>query len=306
MKKKQLKMALGLSFINCLLPLCATLISCSSDDEEEQGTEQSTDGRKLRQLTIADVPMTRATLSEVDAEGGKKALSPAWTASDVATYINLKLLADGMGSLRYGDLTASESAATSAFTGSVYCGMGDQLAFIYPAVEPTTGLGSYTIDLKGQKGTLTDIAQRYHYIYGVGEVTSVTEETANATVSSMKSLLAVCKFTFMNGSDTIPVKTLTISYGTDISAGYPLAYSIVPNMDADDVCVPTNLSPSGDLLIIDTNTVNGLKSVYVALFPVSSKQEFFFSVNNNSNTFTFKAKAKLLAGKYYPVTLTLN
>ena len=43
-----------------LLLLGIALVSCSSDDEQQQDT----DGRKLRQLTIAEVPVTRATLSD--------------------------------------------------------------------------------------------------------------------------------------------------------------------------------------------------------------------------------------------------
>lgn len=74
-----------------------------------------------------------------------------------------------------GTLTAASSGATSTFTGSVTCKKDDQIALIYPATEPATtrdNRGKFVISLSGQKGTLDDIATRFHYVYGVGQVKS--------------------------------------------------------------------------------------------------------------------------------------
>ena len=162
----------------CLLSSSILLTSCSSDDEDYESpqtedTGQRTDGRRLRQLTIADVPITRATLSD-----NTTTLGAAWTATDKATYFNLTSFTDG--NMDKGTLTAASSGATSTFTGSVTCKKDDQIALIYPATEPaTTGdnRGKFVISLSGQKGTLDDIATRFHYVYGVGQVKSVTEMT---------------------------------------------------------------------------------------------------------------------------------
>ncbi|MBO7068897.1 MAG: hypothetical protein J6W52_09520 [Bacteroidaceae bacterium] len=276
---------------------CIVLTSCSSDAEEPG------DNRKLRQLTIAEVPLTRATLTD-----NTNTLGASWNADDKATYFNLSSFrADNMDS---GELTAVSSAATSTFTGSVICTTGDNLALFYPATNPTylgSDRGKFSINLDNQKGTLQDVAEHYHYTYGVGTVTSVTENTADATISSMKSLLAVCKFTFNDGSSTIPVETLEIryadndpQYGLSI-LGYPLTGTVTPAVDAGSV-VATATSAMNNPLTINCETSD---VVYAALFPVEN-QDFHFTVTNGSGTYTGTARASLREGKYYRVNLTLT
>lgn len=279
------------------------MLSCSSDDEPEQRT----DGRKLRQLTIAEVPVTRATLN-----ASASSLGAAWEADDMATYFNVTAFQDISPTMRFGDLTASSSAETSTFTGKVYCNTGDNVALFYPQqTVPTQGTnrGKFTISLNGQDGKLETIAKKFHYVYGVATVTSVTESTANATIDNMQSLLAVCKFTFKDEDNAvIPVKTLTINYYANRYAlGYPLTATLTPTADVSTLAL-TYPSPDTwddvELTInLDNETSDG---VYVALFPYSLTGYLHFSVTNNSGTYTGTAKATLNAGKYYPVTLKLN
>lgn len=274
--------------IACFLSLCAMITACSSDDEPEQNNS----GNKLLQLTVKDVPVTRAILTD-----NTSTLGATWKVGDVATCLNLSQL----GVLRYDYLTALSSEVTSAFTGTVQeCSQGDMLALIYPKVTPATGTGNFTISLSGQKGTLTDLAERYHYVYGTAEVTNVTETTAEATISEMRSLLAVCKFTFTDGSSNpIPVDAMSIGYGTDDSVGYPQTVTVTSSTGE-----LTPASPSGLLtIILDTETNGG---VYVALLPVDTQSDFYFSVSGSAGTYIGTAKAKLKAGKFYPVTLTLT
>lgn len=271
------------------------MVSCSSDDEQQQDT----DGRKLRQLTIAEVPVTRATLSD-----SGSTLGAAWEAGDLATYFNVSTFRpDAMHS---GVLTASASASTSAFTGTVYCTTGDMVALFYPHQDvPTQGTnrGKFTVNLAGQDGTLATIAKNFHYVYGVAEVTSVTENTANATISNMKSLLAVAKFTFTDGTNPIPVKTLIINYG-DEDVGYPPTATVTPSADVSNVSAdPVSQNRWNPLTIsLGSETTDG---VYVALLPIS-KFDFHFTVTNSSGTYTGTAKATLKEGKYYPVELKLT
>lgn len=294
-------------FTACLFSFSVALTSCSSDEEQEP----SPDSRKLRQLTISEVPFTRATLKD-----NTTTLAAEWNEGDAATYFNLSSY--NSSNMDYGSLIASSGAATSAFTGTVRCIAGDNLALLYPAAEPIilgSDRGMFPITLAGQKGTLEDIAANFHYTYGVGTVTSVTDGTANATISSMKSLLAVCKFTFKDGENNpIPVKRLEISYAENYpelgllsTDYYPLSGKVKPAVDATTVVAnPVGQGQSeGDAPLtinLDSETSDG---VYVALFPVTDKL-FYFTVTNSIGTYTGTASAKLKAGKYYPVTLKLN
>lgn len=301
MKHLLFRKAICLSFVTGLFSLSAGVVSCSSEENQASDIGGRVDGRKLRQLTISEVSLTRATLTE-QTTNGKTSMGAAWKAGDQATYINLSDLE--IESLNYGVLVASSSAESSAFTGSVTCDVPDKIALIYPKVTPASG-NNITIDLTGQKGTLTDIAERYHYVYGVGEVSSVTGTTANATISSMKSLLAVCKFTFKDSDNNpIPVNKLQISYGDGLDAGLPQAYSLEPNAEFAQAGIPANLSPEGTPLTIDleTETTSG---VYLALFPVIG-QVFFFSVTGSSGTYTGTATVNLKAGRYYNKEITLT
>lgn len=292
----------------------AVLTSCSSDDNESESTEQPTDGRKLRQLTITDVPITRATLTD-----NTTSLGATWSAGDEATYFNLSSFSTTK--IDRGTLTANSSTTTSSFTGGVECGQQDQIALIYPSVSidetSASTRGTFTINLSGQAGTLADIATKYHFVYGIGEVTSVTGTTATATISSMKSLLAVCKFTFSDGSNTIPVKTLSLEYAdmlnnTLYKSGYPLTGTVNPFKKVNNV---TTIVPIEDISVTadppsDTRLTFNFGdapagAVYAALFPVSS-QLFHFTVTNDDGTYTGTATATLKAGKFYPVTLNLT
>ena len=302
MRQKLLKTLMGLS----LFSMCAVLTACSSDDDQTPDK----DTPKVRQLTIANVPITRATLTEETVEG-KQVLSAAWKAGDQATWFNISTFTDS--NIDYGKVTALSDGVTSAFSGEItgYPAEGHNLALIYPATDiiPTgDDRGMFSIVLSGQKGTLTDIQKNYHYVYGVATIESVTESKVNATISTMKSLLSVCKFTFKDGSgNPIFVKSLSIGFGVDATTGYPQTATATPSATLNDV-VATPIDPdywTGLLTItLDEATSGG---VYVALLPVAASSSFYFSVTTDSKeTYTGTATATLSAGRYYPVTLKLN
>ena len=288
-----------------LLLLGVTLTSCSSDEEQAQNL----DGRKLRQLTISEVPVTRATLTD-----NESVLGAAWKEGDQATYFNVSTF--GGDNIDSGTLRASASASTSAFTGTVRCKAGDNVALFYPYQDvpiQDPGRGTFTVSLAGQDGTLATIAERFHYVYGVAAVTSVTDNTAKATIDNMQSLLAVCKFTFTDGTNAIPVKTLTINYYDNsmsyTTIGYPLSATLTPTADVSTLALtyPNQgndaWNDKGLSVTLDSETSDG---VYVALFPHSPTGYMHFTVTNSSDTYTGTAKAKLKAGKYYPVSLKLT
>ena len=262
----------------------AVLTSCSSDDNESGSTEQPTDGRKLRQLTITDVPITRAMLTD-----NTTSLGATWSAGDKATYFNLSSYTRTV--MHFGTLISSKEATESTFTGTVQCDQGNKIALFYPATDPFTSgsdRGTFAINLSGQKGTLEDVANNYHYIYGVG------------------ALLAVCKFTFKDNTNVgIPVKELTIVYGND---KYPLAGTVKPSYNASSVVANPAAPNTWTIPLTVTLENEKVDGVYVALFPCgnASREEFHFTVTGSAGTYTGTATAKLNAGKFYPVTLNLT
>lgn len=273
--------------------MAALLCSCSSDDDNTPQDDNS--GRRMRQLTISNVSMnTRATIDPSTYEA-------TWATTDRPTYINLSAQPE----LHYGTLIPSTAEASTTLTGSVYCKQGDNIAIVLPTVTPVLPSVdiSFPINLSGQKGTLADIGARYHYIYGVGTVTSIDGGTATGTISNTKSLLSLCKFTFTNGGNPVNVKSVQIGWGTGGAAGYPQT-GTVSLANPASVSAVTD-APSGPLTVtLDEPNAAGV--VYVALFPCSDKLTFHFTVSDGTNTYTATKNAKMLEGKYYEVPVAVN
>lgn len=280
----------------------AGLSACSSDEM----TEALPDGDvvKTRRLTITETDnaaartsQTRATLTD---DGSLKA---AWTAGDKLTYCNLSRTNQSASGIYSGNIEAVSTAATSQFTGDVTCGGGDYLAVVYPATTFETN-ESYTITLSGQDGTLEKLASTFHYVFGRAYVTSATDKTANATMEKMKSLLAVCKFSFIDAasSSLIPVRTLEISYGGNGSdAGkYPQTATVKISVNKEQADVhATGVADSAPLTI---TCIREQSAVYVALLPTNASRTYNFTVTNSSGTYTGTAKATLTEGEYIEAT----
>lgn len=280
--------------------MAALLCSCSSDDDNTPQDDNS--GRRMRQLTISNVSMnTRAAIDPSTYEA-------TWETTDRPTYINLSALAEG---LHYGTLTPSAAGASTTLTGSVYCTLGDDIAIVLPTVNPVLPSGEkayYPINLSGQKGTLADIGARYHYIYGVGKVTSTDGGTATGTISNTKSLLSLCKFTFTHNNSPVNVKSVQINYISEYTGnlmGYPQT-GTVSLANPANVSAEADKSPYSGPLTVTLDDVNAAGVVYVAMFPEADKQTFHFTVSDGSNTYTATKNAKMLEGKYYEVPVAVN
>ena len=305
--------------------MLAGLTACSGDDDQ---TDVPDDGVRVRRITITETDnaaartavvghaserasdenaatlggvahyVTRASLNE------DNGLTASWTADDGLTYCNLSRTNAINYDIYTGPLTATSTAATSQFTGDVTCNGGDYLAVVYPATTFTTN-ESYTISLTGQDGTLETLATTYHYVFGKATVTSVTDQTANATMGKMKSLLTVCKFSFIDrtSSSAIPIKTLAISYGgTGSDAGtYPQTATVAIGASKAQADVhATGVTGSSPLLLEE---VGEATAVYVALLPTAAPRTFNFTVTDGSgNTYTGTAKATLTEGEYIEAT----
>ena len=285
--------------------MLAGLTACSGSDEEPSKPD---DGVKVRRITITETEgaasarqvMTRASLAE-----GDGILTALWTADDGLTYCNLSRVDRGNSDAPYsGLLIANSTAATSQFTGNVYCLAGDYLAVVYPATTFETN-DSYTISLTGQNGTLSKLATNYHYVFGKATVTKVTETTANATIGKMKSLLTVCKFSFKdkNTGDAIPIKTLTVSYGgSNSDAGkYPQTATVSIGVNTAQDGVHATGATATEPLTVTCTTAQA--AVYVALLPTDAARTFNFTVSDgNGNTYSGTANATLVEGEYVDAT----
>jgi len=281
--------------------------ACSGSDDDNIAPAPTEDTPKTVRLTItqtdnenggADARLldgTRATLSE-----SGNMLAASWKAGDSLSYYRL--------SYPYisGSLTATETAAKSSFTGNVTCSEGDKLAVIYPATSFTESIETepYSITLSGQDGTLGTLATKFHYVYGVATVTAVNETTATATMPKMKSLLTVCKFSFIDESNSSPisVNTLSISLSNDGVYGkkdtYPQSATVTPGENQSDVHAAAVTSGSALTMTLPEAS----NEVYVALLPTPTDAtqpvSLTFTVNDGSKTYSGTAKAHLKEGEY--------
>ena len=271
------------TFITLLgVVVAAALGGCSDSDDNGQGGVREV----ALTLTQVDEGDTRAVLGE----SGNK-LMAEWTASDRVTYFNLD--ANRSGTL--GVTPDAGNKATAQFSGMVACQTDalNKVAIIYPTASVQSG--AYTISLAGQDGTLATLAEQFHHIYGLSTKFYVGSDspTAQATVT-MESLLTVCKFTFTEGTNAVPVRTLQISYGgsnNSDSGAYPQSATV---RVGDGRLAPVE----GSTTPLTVTCGGEASEVYVALLPTDGQRTFHFTVTNSTGTYIGTAKATLNAGKY--------
>ena len=279
----------------------AGLTACSGHDD---ATDVVDDGVKVRRITITQTEeaaarqiVTRASLTEGDG------LTASWTAGDALTYCNLSRTNPANYDVYSGGLTAASKAAVSQFTGDVTCRAGDYLAVVYPATTFETNEG-YTISLTGQDGTLGGLAANFHYVFGKATVTAVTDATADATMEKMKSLLTVCKFSFIDrtSSSAIPIQSLDISYdGNGSDAGtYPQSATVGCGVLTEQADVHASGTAGTQPLTVTCPMAQS--AVYVALLPTAAQRTFRFTVSDGTYTYSGTAKAWLKEGEYVAAT----
>ena len=153
-------------------------------------------------------------------------------------------------------------------------------------------------------GTLATLATRFHYVFGKAQVTAVTDATADATMPKMKSLLTVCKFSFVNkdGGAVIPVKSLSISYGgTGSDAGkYPQTATVSIGVNTAQDGVHATGATATEPLTVTCSTAQD--AVYVALLPTAERTFSFTVTDGSGKTYSGTAKAELTEGEYVVAT----
>ncbi len=312
--------------------VCSSLLmlgtACSTTNNPDQPKQQAE--LKPRTLIVTQQAVSKVTpasavrrLPQATITENGVVLDALWNAGDAVFYRNLSRNEytdpqEGPVDL-YGVLEADKDGSVASFSGDrVWCTEDDQLALIYPAPDPADFTfhdsplsAEYTISVAGQDGTLATLAKDFHHIYGIASVVSVTETTANAELAQMKSLMTVCKFSFVDEnhpSTPLPITSLQIKKGGTGSpyiGTYPQQGTvyIAQSVSAWDVSVDPEwetTAAGGKPLTIDTKGVNPTE-VYVALFPEMGAT-YSFTVISGGNTYTGEATATLKEGEYVPAT----
>ena len=308
--------------------VCSSLLflgtACSTNNPDQPKPQAELKPRTLivTQQAVSQVTPASAVrrLPQATITENGDLLDALWNAGDEVFYRNLsrnEYIDPQEGSVDlYGVLEADKDGSVASFSGDrVWCTEDDQLALIYPALDPADFTfhdsplsAEYTISVAGQDGTLATLAKDFHHIYGIASVVSVTGTTANAELAQMKSLLTVCKFSFVDENvpgTSLPITSLQIKKGgTGLYIGtYPQqgTVSIAQNVSAWDVSVdPEWEITGGKPLTIDTKGVNPTE-VYVALFP-DMGATYSFTVTSGGNTYTGEATATLNEGEFVPAT----
>ena len=310
--------------------ICSSLLflgtACSSNNPDQPKQQAELKPRTLIvQTSPQPSPQERGIqrLPQATITENEGVLDALWNAGDAVFYRNLSRDAytdpqEGPVDL-FGTLNADKDGSVASFSGDrVWCTEDDQLALIYPVPNPSAFTfhdnpltAEYTISIAGQDGTLATLAKDFHHIYGIASVVSVTGTTANAELAQMKSLMTVCKFSFVDESDNqlpitlLPISTLSISVSDGYYGGtYPQqgTVSIAQSTPAWDVSVDPERKASGNGGEPLTITPEGNpKEVYVALFP-DMETTYKFTVTSGGNTYTGTAKAVLNAGEFVPAT----
>ena len=313
--------------------VCSSLLflgtACSTTNNPDQPKQQAE--LKPRTLIVQTSPqkvlrgiqrLPQATITE-----NGEVLDALWSIGDEVFYRNLSYSNDYYDGKEeqplYGVLKADKAERIASFAGDrVWCDKLDQLALIYPKIDRSAMnisevesklTAKYTISVAGQDGSLATLAKDFHHIYGIASVVSVTETTANAELAQMKSLMTVCKFSFVDKDHqgtSLPISSLSISVSDGYYVGtYPQqgTVSIAHNVSTWDVSVVPERKASdngGTPLTIDTKGANP-KEVYVALFP-DMGATYSFTVTNSDGTYTGTATAVLNEGEFVPATIKLT
>ena len=295
-------------YYSFLFVTLAAFFSCSStEDDDASGFD---DGRRVYHLTVADDAdatraddgLTRALLFD---EGNT--LSATWEKDDRLTYCNIsRIYYDVSHNMEYptqGNLAALSNSTTSQFAGDVICKTTDYLALAYPSTTfdyETADAASYVISLEGQDGSLSTLARSFNYQYGVAEVISADPDAnmANAKLAMMKSLLTVCRFSFVDAesNQAIMVKTLEIEYGGDGSDKntYPQTAAVITSTDSSTV--HASAIDSNKPLTIDVTPA--AEEVYVSLLPTGLRRIFRFTVtSHDGHTYSGTFRATLNEGE---------
>lgn len=286
MKKLAMRIIWGMT---CSLSFL--FLACTNDDIEEM--EVSLDKpvwvRALHPLSItSDEPLSvqRAKRVVLIDEGVSHGMTAKWQTTDEVGIWNITAAREGQRG--YDVVHPSVEDRVAEFYGNVHCAVGDELAMVYPYscsnYLEVNNDGTLDLDLRSQKGTLSDIEKNFDLVYGKAKVQRISDEgVATAYFGKLKSAIAVFALSFADeDNNLIEIEQLHIK----INGGHTQA-----KLRLSDVGSGNELAYSGqDTLYV--KPANITTNVYVAMFGNVSGKELLFDIVDKYG-FSHKAKAKL-------------
>jgi hypothetical protein len=270
-----------------LLAAVSAFTACSSD-------ENITNENNTSNSWSISVPASKGGEgTRALAAAGENTLTSTWSTSD---KINVTLSSSNTS---YGTISPKTEGATAQLAGTLTSvdynlTTNASLDLYYPT--STNNNYNAVFNYTGQDGTLATLASKYDFSKATVTVTSVdkTNKTIITSAANFQNQQAIAAFKFTQNSTSISVKKLVIK----AASGKLLSSELISGS--------TSTPMYGDLIVKPSTATTDW--MYVSINNQSTgKDTYTFYVQDNSNNWwTGKATAKLLAGKFYPVTLTLT
>ena len=275
--------------MTCALPLF--FIACSNDEMDEQGVccDEPVWVRALQPLTVSPIePLEagRANRVVLNDEGASRVVSAQWQTSDRVGVWNIT--AARLGQRGFDVVQPESEGRLSAFKGDVHCAVGDELAMVYPystsAFVSVDNSGTLDLDLRCQKGTLSDIAENFDLVYGKATVEKISAEgVATARFGKLESAINIFALSFADDEN----KLLEIDrVHMKIVGGTTQA-----QLRLDAIGTGNELVFSGpDTVLVNPSDIT--TNIYVALLGNVSGKELLFDIVDKYG-FSHQARAKL-------------
>lgn len=278
MKVKNLLGITGLSTL-VLLFFVAAFTSCSSDDEfaetiapqQKMIAFKATVGDKGADA-VAAAKAANGKLRVLSLDGSR--IKAQWAVGEqIAVVFN--------GAKYVATVTEVAGNGSAVISGEVPAETPDNQAvdLIYPA-SAVTDAGAIKDDLlASQLGTLSDVSDNFDVTTATGNL------SVSGTTATLKDLVtfttqnAICNFQFQDkGNSNAAITGIT---------------ELVISDNSDNVITTATLSDAAN-------------TVFVAMAPIATKSKVKFALTADGKNYEGTANAKLVAGKYYPITLKVT
>lgn len=235
------------------------LMACSASDETPSPTLRYT-------LTVDASKGSEETMRTLTDDGSS--LTASWLTTE-NVYVKKG------GAWCSGSLQPQSDGVTAKLSGDItgqIINIDDDLTLQFPR---------QAIDYTGQLGTLADIAANFDYATATAKVTSVVGNQISADAVTFANQQAIVKFTLTDGTDALPVTSLTIS-----TAG-----------------LKTTDTTTGDITITPASATN---EIWAALSGVNGKVTLTATAEGKLYTYTTAASKTFANGKYYAITVKMK
>ena len=235
------------------------LMACSASDETPSPIHRYT-------LKVEATKGSEETMRTLTDDGSS--LTASWLTTE-NVYVKKG------GAWCSGSLQPQSDGVTAKLSGDItgqIINIGDDLTLQFPR---------QAIDYTCQLGTLADIAANFDYATATATVTSVSGSQITADPVTFTNQQAIVKFTLTDGTDALPVTSLTIS-----TAG-----------------LKTTDTTTGDITITPASATN---EIWAALSGVNGKVTLTATAEGKLYTYTTAASKTFANGKYYAITVKMK